>query len=479
MWHQVGFLADAFQVFKQQGMSVDLISTSETNVTVSLDPTANTLDPAALRAPLGGARRAVPRRDPRTLRLAEPARPQYPRHPARARFGVRAVPGPQDLSGEPGGQRSELHLRDRRIAGRPPGASAARAADPEHRLRQGAGAHLAAAVRAARDGGRACRPTGGRTPRKRAPAAGDRARASPRPSYTTWRAWMPRLRRCTRVKSVARWAYSMKANWHPAILRRIYAAGLTLECVSQGELEHAFAAVPGLAPERVLFTPNFAPRAEYEYGFQLGVRVTLDNLYPLKAWPELFRGREIFVRIDPGLRARTPSPRAHRRACTRNSACRSAEADELAALARAHRRARRRAARAHRQRHLRCRQLDRDRRAARASSRTRFPDVGVVDLGGGIGVPEQAGQAGIDLAALDAGVAALQAAISARSNSGWSRAVSWSRKAGVLVAHGDPVEEQGRRALRRHRDRDEFPHPPGAVWSASRYPQSDAARASR
>src|SRR6202166_4873843 len=44
MWHQVGFLADAFQVFKQHGMSVDLVSTSETNVTVSLDPAANSLD---------------------------------------------------------------------------------------------------------------------------------------------------------------------------------------------------------------------------------------------------------------------------------------------------------------------------------------------------------------------------------------------------------------------------------------------------
>ena len=31
-----------------------------------------------------------------------------------------------------------------------------------------------------------------------------------------------------------------------------------------------------------------------------GVRVTLDNLYPLKMWPEVFRGREIFLRIDPG-----------------------------------------------------------------------------------------------------------------------------------------------------------------------------------
>src|SRR6202041_2332260 len=48
MWHQVGFLADAFQVFKQHGLSGDLVSTSETNVTVSLDPSANTLDDTTL-----------------------------------------------------------------------------------------------------------------------------------------------------------------------------------------------------------------------------------------------------------------------------------------------------------------------------------------------------------------------------------------------------------------------------------------------
>src|SRR6202030_3106833 len=50
MWHQVGFLADAFQVFKAHGMSVDLVSTSETNVTVSLDPAANSLDNTLLSA---------------------------------------------------------------------------------------------------------------------------------------------------------------------------------------------------------------------------------------------------------------------------------------------------------------------------------------------------------------------------------------------------------------------------------------------
>src|SRR5579862_3079759 len=50
MWHQVGFLADAFQVFKSHGLSVDLVSTSETTVTVSLDPAANTLDNSLLNA---------------------------------------------------------------------------------------------------------------------------------------------------------------------------------------------------------------------------------------------------------------------------------------------------------------------------------------------------------------------------------------------------------------------------------------------
>jgi diaminopimelate decarboxylase/aspartate kinase len=50
----------------------------------------------------------------------------------------------------------------------------------------------------------------------------------------------------------------------------------------------------------VLFTPNFAPRAEYEWGLKKGLQVTLDNLYPLQAWPELFKGKKLFIRIDPG-----------------------------------------------------------------------------------------------------------------------------------------------------------------------------------
>jgi hypothetical protein len=57
---------------------------------------------------------------------------------------------------------------------------------------------------------------------------------------------------------------------------------------------------PNLEANRILFTPNFAAREEYELAFKLGVHVNLDNIYPLRAWGDLFANREVFMRIDPG-----------------------------------------------------------------------------------------------------------------------------------------------------------------------------------
>jgi diaminopimelate decarboxylase/aspartate kinase len=50
----------------------------------------------------------------------------------------------------------------------------------------------------------------------------------------------------------------------------------------------------------VIFTPSFAPRAEYEDALRRDVWVTLDSAYPLQHWPELFRGRSLWLRLDPG-----------------------------------------------------------------------------------------------------------------------------------------------------------------------------------
>jgi diaminopimelate decarboxylase/aspartate kinase len=48
MWRRVGFLARAFRCFSEAGLSVDLVSTSESNVTVTLDKGTAPVDSHAL-----------------------------------------------------------------------------------------------------------------------------------------------------------------------------------------------------------------------------------------------------------------------------------------------------------------------------------------------------------------------------------------------------------------------------------------------
>ena len=102
------------------------------------------------------------------------------------------------------------------------------------------------------------------------------------------------------LTSVDRVHYAMKANWHPVLLKTLHEAGVKIECVSREEIEHVMANLPGIQPEEILFTPNFAPRAEYAFALEKGVHVTIDNLHCLREWPELFRGRRVLVRVDPG-----------------------------------------------------------------------------------------------------------------------------------------------------------------------------------
>jgi diaminopimelate decarboxylase/aspartate kinase len=404
MWHQVGFLADAFAIFKEQGMSVDLVSTSETNVTVSLDPTANTLDPGAL-ARLSAA-------------LGELC-------------GVKIIGPCASLSLLGNNIRGILHelgsafelFQDHEVYLVTQAANdlnftfvidesqGDRLVQQLHeRLIQSVGTDKVLGptwleLFAPPQGTVPAASNWWEEPAKRRQLLDIAARESAAFVYdlASIDAATAALRG---VGSVARWAYAMKANWHPDILRRVYAAGFTLECVSQGEVEHAFAQVPNVAPERVLFTPNFAPRSEYEFGFAKGVRVTLDNLYPLQAWPELFRGRDIFVRIDPGF-GRGHHHHVRTAGALSKFGIPAGEADELAALARE---AGTRIVGLHA--HTGSGILDvanwTETGALLAQLSRRLPDVRVVDLGGGIGVPEQAGSSGIDLAALDAGIARLR-----------------------------------------------------------------------
>jgi bifunctional diaminopimelate decarboxylase / aspartate kinase len=404
MWHQVGFLADAFHIFKQQGMSVDLISTSETNVTVSLDPSANTLTSAALgqltsalselcRVEVLGPCASLSLLGHNIRGILHELGSAFELFQDHKVYLVSQAANDLNFTfviDEDQGDRLVQQLHERLIqrigSDKVLGPTWLQLFSP-----QGAAAPSV--------------PAWWEHPDKRRRLLDIAARESAAFVYDM-ASLDAAIAAVQRVRSVAQWAYSMKANGHPDVLRRIYAAGLMIECVSQGELEHAFAAVPTLAPERVLFTPNFAPRAEYAFGFEKGVRVTLDNAYPLKMWPEIFRGREIFLRMDPGF-GRGHHHHVRTAGVHSKFGVPMADADELVALTQA---AQVRVTGLHA--HTGSGIFDianwTETGAMLSALARRFPDAKVVDLGGGIGVPEQAGQGGIDLGALDAGVARLK-----------------------------------------------------------------------
>lgn len=200
--------------------------------------------------------------------------------------------------------------------------------------------------------------------------------------------------------------YAVKANPHPEILRRFAALGLGFECVSPGEIERVLQICPEVAPDRVLFTPNFAPRREYELALEAGVHLTLDSLHPLLHWQESLAGREVFVRLDLG---RGAGHHSHVRTAGAHSkfGIPREEWPELADLAR---RAGVRIAGLHS--HAGSGILDRqvwlETASDLAEAAALFPDARVLDLGGGLGVPDQASQPRLDLAPLVGALAALK-----------------------------------------------------------------------
>src|SRR5690606_39264759 len=98
--------------------------------------------------------------------------------------------------------------------------------------------------------------------------------------------------------------FAMKPNANADGLRVLARAGLGVECASPEELLLLGRTFPGRHPDRILFTPYPAPADEYRFALERGVHVTLDNSYPLRRRPELFAGRSISLRLDPGQGAR-------------------------------------------------------------------------------------------------------------------------------------------------------------------------------
>ena len=296
MWQEVGFLADVFSVFKHNDLSVDLVATSETNVTVTLDPVANALDPSVIDRLL------------RDLSVFCEAR-------AIDSCAVVSLVGRQirSLLDDLGPafevfDEQQVHLVTQ--AASDLNFSFVVDEDQAERL----GRQLHAQLFGSRSPDRLFGPswtelTRDGTPDEEAPSPwwhdrrADLLELADRqtPQYVYDAATLrDRASKLRRLDPVDRVFYAIKANPHPDVLRLFDDVGLGFECVSPGEVERVHDTLPDLAPTQILFQPNFAAPDEYAQAFDAGIRVTLDSRHPLQHAPDVFAGEDIFVRVDPG-----------------------------------------------------------------------------------------------------------------------------------------------------------------------------------
>ncbi|HEX7080275.1 MAG TPA: bifunctional aspartate kinase/diaminopimelate decarboxylase [Gammaproteobacteria bacterium] len=403
MWHQVGFLAEAFACFREHGISVDLISTSESSVTVSVDASANSADLPTLEALAEDLRRLC-----RVTLIHDCAAITLVGR--RIRTILHELSSVLELFEE-----YQVHLVTQ--AANDLNLTFVVGSEHAYRLVQ----QLHGLLVSRFEGG-----VFGATWEQLSAGV-----PAPPPPAKPW--WMDRRDELLRLahergaayvydrrtiekaidalgslRSVDAVFYAMKANANPDVLRIVRSRGVNFECVSPGEIERVLRLFPDIDRKQVLFTPNFAPRTEYEWALEQGVWITLDNLYPLEFWPALFGGAELFIRIDTG------QGRGHHEH-VRTAGAHSKfgvplfEVDELQHLVRKAG-AKVVGLHAHTGSGVLTPESWRDTGQQLVALLERFPDVRYLDLGGGLGVPEKPGQRPLDLRALDASLAEVKEA---------------------------------------------------------------------
>jgi diaminopimelate decarboxylase/aspartate kinase len=396
MWHQAGFLADAFAVFKRHGYSVDLVSTSEATVTVSLDPQVSahydTQRMEAFVADLEDLCRVSVHGGCVSISLVGNA--------------IRTILGRLSAALDVFQDR-QVHM----VTQSANDLNLTLVVDPDHAVSLVRKLHQLLIASQAEN-----RPEFG-------PSWTEMARLMtpielPEPWWVgkarqlqalmegreaayvydleTARAAARRLRGLT---SVSRLLYAVKANDHPDLLRALASEGMSFECVSLDEIRHVLDSVPNAQAGDILFTPNFAPRREYAAALEIGVQLTIDNSWVIHQWPELFADRDIFLRLDLDT-----GYGHHKKVITSGvdskfgialehlAAVRSAVEAQGGRVIGLH---------AHTGSGVINSEVWREQFDRFLEVLPQFTDVRVLDLGGGLGVPDRRGKPGFDLGHLD------------------------------------------------------------------------------
>ncbi len=188
--------------------------------------------------------------------------------------------------------------------------------------------------------------------------------------------------------------FACKANANPAVLSRLAARGIGIEAASPGEAERAIEC--GHAPESILVSATNARAQDLANLAARGCRLALGSLSDVRRVGSLSRGTAVLLRINPGV-----GDGHHRHVVTggaqskfgipleqlesARSACRAAGLEVLGLHA-----------------HMGSGILEPapllvSARALCAAARS-LPRVGVLDFGGGFGIPYREGESELDLA---------------------------------------------------------------------------------
>ena len=437
MWQQVGFLADVFEVFKAHNLSVDLVSTSESNVTVTLDPGATPTDSDTLRrlsadleklckveintdcasvSLVGlGIRTILHRLGPalevfeqrRIFLVSQAANDLNLTFVVESRHADRLVQQlhQQIIPGGVGGDSvfgpswEQLFRDDRQQAVRIPWWK-----EKRERLIETLGEHSAAYV---------YHPQSTR-------AAAERLKCLPAVDHVL---------------------YSMKANPHPALLNAVVESELGIECVSLAEARHALASVENLKPNDLLLTPNFAEREEYRAAMTAGLTLTIDNPWIMEHWGADFAGKDVFLRLDPG-----SGLGHHKMVRTAGSNAKFGvplnELERVRMLARAHNI---RIIGLHAHTGSGIMHADNWHRSLETLINAAYSldDVCIINLGGGLGVPDRSDELPLDLIELEAGIARIKQSLSKPIEVWLEPGRYLASEAGVLLARVTQVKGKG------------------------------------
>ena len=296
MWHQAGFISDLFAVYKDLGLSVDLISTAQTNVTVSLDAVDNVITPALLSQL---QQRLEPLCDVNIIDNCSAVTLVGYRIRALADTIAAVVATFADqriyITTQSSNDLNQTFVVDEDQADK-----LARALHevlitrlPE---RDEFGPSWADLV-ASRTQDKPVSPTWWQ--QKRSHLLDLAEHHSPCYVYDL-ETINEQIKTLKSLTAVDRFFYAMKANPHPDILSIMNQQGIGLETVSPGEIQRCLEINPQPDFESLLFTPNFAPIEEYRQALEQGIVTTIDNPGLLYDYPDVFKNHDVILRLDPG-----------------------------------------------------------------------------------------------------------------------------------------------------------------------------------